>query len=71
MTVFHLDANRTYTVAGFTKEMDQKHNITGGKGADIYNMGYMRNNIQYSAYENTDININITQTGEFTFSAGR
>jgi len=73
LTVAHLDDNRTYTIAGFTKEMDQEHNITGGKDADVYNMGYIIDHRYYSTHGsvNGHVNANITQTGEFTFSAGR
>jgi len=75
MTIFYLDANRTYTIVGFSEEMDKEHNITKGNGADSYNVGSspIRSTYNHPAESvRTDITkINITQTGEFTFSAGR
>jgi len=75
MTIAHLDENTTYTMVGFTEEMDQEYNITEGKKVDIYGLGYL-SGINYSddKFVPSPLSeitlIDITQTGEFTFTAG-
>jgi len=73
LVIAHLDDNRTYTIAGFTKEIDQEHNITGGKDVDVYNIGYIQDHKYHSLNPSSSwsTQVDITQTGEFTFSAGR